>query len=92
MLTLVPLVSLVKSRVVPEGTATLLRVMVAQEALDLLTAAAPLAPEKVQEPARLSSDAAAVGAGAAAGAATTREAAAPTRTADRRVVETILKS
>ena len=43
-----PEVSLVKSRVVPEGTATFERTMVAQEALDLLAEAAPLLPEKVQ--------------------------------------------
>ena len=45
-ITLVPFVSLVKSRVVPEGTAMLLKTIVAQEALDLLTAAAPEEPEK----------------------------------------------
>jgi hypothetical protein len=61
-------VSLVKSRVVPLGTATLERTMVAQEALDLETAAAPVDPEKVQE-ARFSRSGAAVGAGVAAGAA-----------------------
>lgn len=38
---------MVKSRVVPEGTATLDRTMVAQEALDLLAEAAPPEPEKV---------------------------------------------
>lgn len=59
-MTLVPLLSLVKSRVVPDGTATLERVMVAQLAFDLLTAAAPVEPEKVQLPARLSSEAAGV--------------------------------
>lgn len=48
-MTLVPLVSLVKSRVVPDGTAMLLKTIVAQEALDLLTAAAPEEPEKAIE-------------------------------------------
>ena len=67
----VPLVNPVKSRVVPEGTATLDKTMVAQLAFDLLAEAAPLAPENVQE-ARLSRVAAAVTAGA--GAAETRAA------------------
>ncbi len=75
--TLVPLVSLVKSSVVPDGTVMPERTMVAQEALDLLTAAAPEDPEKVQE-ALLSRVAAGVGAGAA-GAAATREAAVAKR-------------
>lgn len=39
---------MVKSRVVPEGTATSERTMVAQEDLDLLANAAPLLPENVQ--------------------------------------------
>ena len=39
----------VKSRVVPDGTATLERTMVAQEVLDLLAAEAPDDPEKVQD-------------------------------------------
>lgn len=43
-----PKVSPVRSRVVPEGTATLLRTMVAHEVLDLLAAEAPEDPEKVQ--------------------------------------------
>lgn len=48
-LTLVPDFSPVRSRVVPAGTATLLRVMVEQEALFLMAWAAPVEPEKVQE-------------------------------------------
>jgi hypothetical protein len=44
----------VKSKVVPDGTATLDNTIVAQEAFDLLAAAAPLAPEKVQLAARSS--------------------------------------
>jgi hypothetical protein len=44
----VPEASPVKSRVVPEGTATSERTMVAQEDLDLLANAAPLLPENVQ--------------------------------------------
>lgn len=67
-LTLVPEVSLVRSSVVPDGTARADKTMVAQEALDLLTAAAPLDPENVQD-ALLARSGAAVGAGAAAGRA-----------------------
>ena len=44
-----PDVSPVKSRVVPEGTATFERTIVAHEVLDLLAAAAPDDPEKVQD-------------------------------------------
>ena len=44
-----PDVSPVKSSVVPEGTATFERTMVAHEALDLLAAEAPDDPEKVQD-------------------------------------------
>jgi hypothetical protein len=44
----VPEASPVKSRVVPEGTATSERTMVAQEDFDLLADAAPLLPENVQ--------------------------------------------
>jgi hypothetical protein len=47
--TSVPELSPVKSRVVPEGTATLERTIVAQEVLDLLASAAPDDPEKVQD-------------------------------------------
>ena len=79
--TVVPFVNLVKSSVVPEGTARLDSTIVAHEVLDLLTAEAPLAPEKVHE-ARFASSGAAVGAGA--GAATAREAAAPRRRASEK--------
>jgi hypothetical protein len=48
-LTVVPVFSPVRSRVVPAGTTTLLRVMVEQEVLLLMAAAAPVVPEKVQE-------------------------------------------
>ena len=46
--TCVPVVRPVKSSVVPDGTATLDRTIVAQEAFDLLAEAAPFEPEKVQ--------------------------------------------
>lgn len=46
--TCVPLVSLVKSRVVPAGTTRLSRVIVEHEAFELATAVAPDAPVKVQ--------------------------------------------
>lgn len=68
---MVPVVNLVKSRVVPDGTTREESTMVAQEALDLLAEAAPPDPEKVQE-ALLARSGAAVGAGAAAGAAATQ--------------------
>lgn len=71
----------VRSSVVPEGTATLDKTIVAQLAFDLLAEAAPLAPENVQE-ARLSRVAAAVTAGAA-GAAETRAAPPMAATARR---------
>jgi hypothetical protein len=77
-MTCVPLVRPVKSRVVPDGTTTLLMTMVAQEALDLEAREAPLEPEKVQD-ARLARSGAAVGAGMAAGAAATKEADAAKR-------------
>lgn len=70
-MTWVPLVSLVRSRVVPAGTATLLRMMVAQAAFDFVAEAAPLEPEKVQVVARFSTT---------VGAAATR-AALPTTAA-----------
>jgi hypothetical protein len=47
-LTVVPLLSPVRSRVVPAGTATLFKVMVEQDFLFLMAFAAPLEPEKVQ--------------------------------------------
>jgi hypothetical protein len=73
-ITCVPEVRPVRSRVTPDGTATLERTMVAQDALDLLAAEAPEDPEKVHE-ALLARSGAAVGAGAgtAAGAAATKE-------------------
>lgn len=77
--TWVPEFKPVRSSVVPEGTATLLRTIVAQEVLDLLASEAPVEPENVHE-ALLAKSGAAVGSGAAvaagAGAANTREAAA----------------
>jgi len=73
-ITWVPAVSDVRSRVTPEGTATLLRTMVAQDFFDKLALAAPAAPENVQV-ARFSRLGAAVGAGVGngAGIATARE-------------------
>jgi hypothetical protein len=71
----VPVVSLVRSRVVPAGTATLFRTMVAQAALDLTAEAALV---KVQVVARSASSARGVGAGAA-GAALAREIVAAKR-------------
>jgi len=62
------------SSVVPEGTAMLLRTMVAQDVLDLLAEAALV---KVHEVARSLSFAAIVGIGAAAGTATARPTLAP---------------
>jgi hypothetical protein len=70
-MTVVPELSLVRSRVVPDGTATLLRIMVAQEVLDLLAEAASVKVQLVPV-ARSFSCAAWVGAGATAGAADTR--------------------
>lgn len=64
-LTVVPLFSPVRSRVVPAGTATEDKTIVEQEVLDLMADAAPLEPEKVQVEDRRSSADAAVGAGAA---------------------------
>lgn len=76
--TVVPSFSFVRSRVVPDGTATLLSTIVEQEVFDLLADAALV---NVQLAARSSSLAAVVGVGA--GAADTR-APAPRRKADRR--------
>lgn len=59
-----------RSRVVPAGTATLFKIMVAQAALDLTAEAALV---KVQVVARSASSARAVGAGAAAGAELARD-------------------
>ncbi len=67
----------VRSSVVPEGTVTPLRTIVAQDFFDLEAAAAPEEPEKVQE-ALFSRSGGAVGAGAA-GAAATSEAAVARR-------------
>jgi hypothetical protein len=82
-ITVVPEVRSVRSRITPDGTAMLERIIVAQDALDLLAAEAPEEPEKVHE-ARLERFGAAVGAGAgtAAGAAATSEVVArsPKRT------------
>lgn len=59
----------------PEGTATLLNTIVAQEVLDLLAAEAPDDPEKVHE-ALLARFGAAVGAGAGSAEARVVERAA----------------
>jgi len=66
-ITVVSSASLDRSSVVPEGTATLFKTIVAQEACDLLAAAAPAEPEKVQLVARLAT-ASGWGAGVIAGA------------------------
>jgi hypothetical protein len=73
----VPEIRPVRSKTKPDGTSTLERIMVVQDALDLLAAAAPEDPEKVHE-ALLARSGAAVGAGAgtAAGAAATAEVVA----------------
>lgn len=61
--------SFVKSRVVPDGTATEDSTMVEHELFDLLASDAPLDPENVQVVARLSSEAAGVTCGSATGLA-----------------------
>jgi len=67
-LTEVPAVSFDKSNVTPDGTATLLRTIVAHDAWDALADAAPAEPEKVQE--ALFSSWTGVGGSVGAGAAT----------------------
>jgi len=62
--TVVPEFKPVKSRVVPEGTASADRMIVEQEVLDLLAEDAPPEPEKVQVVALLLRSGAAVGSGA----------------------------
>lgn len=74
-LTVVPVFSPVRSRVVPAGTSTLLRVMVEQEVLLLMASAAPVLPEKVQEAREVRREVPRTG--SAAGAALT--AVAPSR-------------
>lgn len=69
MLTVVSSASLLRSKVVPDGTATFDRMIVEQDACDLLAEAAPVEPEKVQEVARLAKLGASVMAGAAGSAA-----------------------
>ena len=61
-----PSLRLVRSRVLPAGTATFERTIVAQDFLLAEAADAPLEPEKVQVVARLERSAAAVGSGAGA--------------------------
>lgn len=78
----------VKSRVVPEGTATLERTIVAQEVLDLLAEAAPFEPEKVQLAARSSMLAALVTRGAGAATGLARVQAMP-QAASKRLVRSI---
>lgn len=68
-MTCVPLVSLVRSSVVPDGTAILFKTIVAHDVFDLLALAAFV---KVHVVALFSKFGAAVGAGAVAGAAATR--------------------
>ena len=61
-----PSLRLVRSRVLPAGTATFERTIVAQNFLLAEAADAPLEPEKVQVVARLKRSTAAVGSGAGA--------------------------
>jgi hypothetical protein len=79
ILTVVSSARLLRSRVVPDGTATSDRMMVEQEACDLLAEAAPEEPEKVQEVARLAKLGASVMAGSATGEAMTPTAKAATK-------------
>jgi hypothetical protein len=77
----VPSFSPVKSKVVPDGTATDDRTMVAQDALDALAEAAPAEPLKVQLPARLATAWSARGLGVmVGGAARTPDAARAAKT------------
>lgn len=71
---------------VPDGTATFDKTMVAHEVLDLLAEAAPLEPENVQEAARFSSVAGAVIAGAGAASTTDEKKASPARPMEERMV------
>lgn len=79
ILTVVSSARLLRSRVVPDGTATSDRMMVEQEACDLLAEAAPEEPEKVQEVARFAKLGASVMAGSATGEAMTPTAKAATK-------------
>jgi hypothetical protein len=81
--TCVPELRLVKSNVVPEGTARAERMMVEQLVFDLLAADAPLDPVNVQVVARLARSGAAVGSGAGAGAAITKAVAVSARIEDK---------
>ncbi len=81
--------SLVKSSVVPDGTARADRTMVAQEVLDTLAEAAPLAPLKVQLSARLATAFLMLGLGVTAGDGAATTATAPSRAAWRK--ETMAK-
>ena len=68
-----------RSKVVPDGTATLDKMIVEQEDCDLLAEAAPEEPEKVQEVALLAKLGASVMAGSATGEAMTPTAKAATK-------------
>jgi hypothetical protein len=85
ILTVVPSFKPVRSRVVPEGTASADRMMVEHDVLDLLASEAPEEPEKVQVVALFSRSARlgpAVGAGDGAGMASTVLMAARLRSKD----------
>ena len=69
-MTVVSSAKLDRSRVVPEGTATSERTMVAHDDCDLEASAAPFEPEKVQLDARFTTSGLGAGVMAGAGAAT----------------------
>lgn len=79
ILTVVSSASLLRSRGVPDGTATSDRMIVEQDCCDALAEAAPDEPEKVQEVALLAKLGASVMAGCATGEAIAPAAKAPTK-------------
>lgn len=79
MLTVVSSGRSLRSKVVPDGTATLDKIIVEQEDCDLLAEAAPEEPEKVQEVALFAKLGASVMAGSATGEAMTPTAKAATK-------------
>ena len=85
-MTVAPSASFDKSRVVPAGTTTLFKMMVEQAACELIAAAAPVVPEKVQLVARLSTWGAGIVAEAGAAAADTASDAVNATTGKRCMV------
>ena len=85
-MTVAPSASFDKSRVVPAGTTTLFKMMVEQAACELIAAAAPVVPEKVQLVARLSTWGAGIVAEAGAAAADTANDAVNATTGRRCMV------